>query len=131
MCKIHLSLCLFGREDVKYFFDEEKALQYIAENKPKQLLFTSEDGVPIYDYNWVTVSHDFTMYVVTDIHQYSPSENYKRFSSREAANQYILANKPIQVSYKEITKDFSNFGIYTSESVSAYLLEFFKSKIQP
>lgn len=85
------------------FYDLEAAKQWIKKNNP---LFITEDGKEIYDgdiYFCPNTDDDWLIY------NYKAMQNvnniYKAFSTEEAANQYIIDNKP-EYSLKEITDWF-------------------------
>ncbi len=100
----------------------------IQKVKPKEALFTTEDGVDLFDYNWVAVADDFSIYIVTCKAQYEPNFPCKRFSTREKAEEYILQNKPIQLSYKDIANILNSEYLYAPLQI---IKDFFKSKINP
>lgn len=76
--------------------------------KAKEVLFTTEDGVPVYlDQRvwWVRI-HDFEL----DFHDFYNGESwfpdrFKYFSTKEVAEDWILMNKPVH-STKEVIEMF-------------------------
>jgi hypothetical protein len=64
--------------------------------KDKEALFTTEDGVKIYDYSkslFAIIKKDKSFYIHENFIGANPSEHYY-FSTKEAAEQYIIENKP-------------------------------------
>jgi hypothetical protein len=74
--------------------------------KVKKPLFTTEDGVDIYERDLVTPVNLDTL----KIHATTPINtgeslkygNYKYFSTEEKAEEYVLMNKPLNISIKEL-----------------------------
>lgn len=104
----------------------------IKKHIPKAL-FTTEDGVEI--------TNGDKFYFVHDDFK-SPIENFacagffnrqgtKFFSTKKAAEEYILLNKPIQVSYKEILEVFTRRKRWPDEVIGRDVKDFFQSKINP
>lgn len=77
----------------------------------KEPIFTTEDGKDIFegDEYWCVHSYDFFLrdYIAeTGIY----NKNYKRFSTKEAAEEYIRNNKPMYT-LKDIEKCVENWGL--------------------
>lgn len=88
-----------------------KQIQHI-----KQPLFTTEDGVDIFkkDRPWYVSKDKFKITGTADLIMnisFHPSKNYLYFSTKEAAEEYILMNKPC-LSAKDILKRFRWLEIY-------------------
>jgi len=103
-------------------------LSQIKEVKPKLPLFTTEDGVGIFKgdiFFAVTDNWDVVFSNATEVVKYKG----RTFAKTENAEKFILENKPISVSYKELTEQFD----FKCKSSAKYLTvrEFFKSKINP
>lgn len=98
----------------------------IKKVKQKLPLFTTQDGVKIFEHDhYFVVNRDFMMGgMCNGLGWYNPKSGEKYFSTRDSAEEYILQNKPIQVSYKEING-------FISPLKSNKVYEFFKSKIKP
>lgn len=101
--------------------------------KEKVPLFTTEDGVEVFPNQKVYgVNADFkytNSYYWADgsFGKYSLARGVLYFSTEEKAQEYILLNKPIQVTYQEMLNQFK--GGYASTLV--VLEKFFKAKINP
>lgn len=104
--------------------------------KVKQLLFTTEDGVDIY-YGAKVHSVDKNFLISADDNRYIPENfkpklEYKYFSKREAAEEYILLNNPC-LSIKEIAPIFGMFHLDNSklslDRLSDKLKDLVKTKI--
>lgn len=89
---------------VKY---ESGGIDLTFVEKTKQPLFTTEDGVDIFEGNdiwWVAVNLDTELGAFDKLFSYkkfnwktgnpSQSKNYKWFSTKEKAQEYIIMNKP-------------------------------------
>lgn len=74
--------------------------------QPKQVLFTTEDGVEVHynDNCWIVENGNDMPFQWIKCCKEGMSEKYKYFSTKEAAVQYILDNKPC-LSLKEV-KDY-------------------------
>lgn len=111
-------------------FENNCALYYLNElrkGKPKEPLFTTADMKNIYEGDtYFYVNSNFTVWeIICPI--VAPANNKypeTTFSTKETAKQYILENKPISISYKELTQNLLS-------SRWEDLRKFFKSKIQP
>lgn len=107
--------------------------QMMSVRKTKQPLFTTEDGVDIYEGNTYilvrkgTVSKNFCSFTYTAISNKSmwnsQQKNYLLFSTKEKAEEYILMNKPV-LSLNDVQNN-SNITIGGMKSLT-YLV---KSKI--
>jgi hypothetical protein len=103
--------------------------------KYKQPLFTTEDGVDIYEYDaiWVVSSNFNTIYTTAFSNKYGNSKTaYKIvFSNKKAAEEYILWNKPclslndVASIYPGVNKNHSNTPSHQAER----LKELVKSKL--
>jgi hypothetical protein len=103
--------------------------------KSKQPLFTTEDGVDIYEYDaiWVVSSNFNTIYTTAFSNKYGNSKTaYKIvFSNKKAAEEYILWNKPclslndVASIYPGVNKNHSNTPSHQAER----LKELVKSKL--
>jgi len=98
-------------------------------------LFTTEDGVDIYEYDaiWVVSSNFNTIYTTAFSNKYGNSKTaYKIvFSNKKAAEEYILWNKPclslndVASIYPGVNKNHSNTPSHQAER----LKELVKSKL--
>ena len=106
---------------IKDFFDRDEFIDVRSENNVvcslnnishhKKPIFTTEDGKDIFegDEYWCVHSYDFFLrdYIAeTGIY----NKNYKRFSTKEAAEEYIRNNKPMYT-LKDIEKCVENWGL--------------------
>ena len=112
-------------------------LQTIQKVKPKLPLFTTEDGVEIFNdtsyWQVEVLPPTYKIFGASTLKEGNGSLHYnhnsiKKFSTKTAAEQYVLWNKPVLVNYKEIKSRFAEYGTYSYESVCSYLKEFFKTK---
>lgn len=65
--------------------------------KSKQKLFTTEDGIDIYENDkYYSISSDYNLIIIALIANGHDDNDYrgKRFSTKEAAEKYIIENKP-------------------------------------
>lgn len=94
--------------------------------KPKQLLFTTEDGVDIYkgDKAWsiyipemIMFHQEVKLYNSTDIHTH-----HKYFSTKEAAEEYILMNKPC-LSIQDVLVNYCWCGADFKKSLKDFKIE--------
>lgn len=88
-----------------YFYNGSKAayaLNYLNIKKSKPILFTTEDGVSIYegDYYWY-IRHDDTIGTANSSRPPLP-KGKATFSTIEAAKEYVLMNKPC-LSIKDVS----------------------------
>jgi hypothetical protein len=95
----------------------------------KTKLFTTADGVEVFegDRVWYVTKENF----IIDFHDFDKNdfcvpERYLYFSTESLANQYILANKPVKVSYTELC-DFMRKEVGPITPYKIY--EFFTKKI--
>lgn len=99
----------------KHIFDGvEWSLENAEKAKEKSILFTTEDGVEIYDkdeYFIVGSNDNIIPTQSTDNTEYK--EGVKRFSTKQAAKEYIENNKP-----KYSKKDMVAFAKYSKNYVS-------------
>jgi len=103
--------------------------------KSKPILFTTEDGVDIYENDaiWVISSNFNTIYTTAFSNKYGNSKTaYKIvFSNKKAAEEYILMNKPclslndVASIYPGVNKNHSNTPSHQAER----LKELVKSKL--
>jgi len=107
------------------------AINYLEKAKPNQVLFTTEDGVEIH-------KNEKYFYVDSNwhVHTFTPKEGVKfnivesrTFWHKEKLNEWLLENKPIMVSYKEIA-DLAPNHIKNQIFLVDTLKDFFKSKIR-
>lgn len=104
----------------------------IEKVKPKVPLFTTEDGVEIYkDFDefiyWVNTKIWFQGHCY--VGSYEKDDTCKYFSTEEKAKDWLLHNKPIEVSYKDLF-DFCQNDIVPHLPFTIHTVkEFFKSKI--
>lgn len=100
--------------------------------QPKVKLFTTEDGVDIFDgYCYFSVSKDFKLNGRNNgTGWYQPSTGEKYFSTKEKLDEYILHNKPIQLSLNQINEVISNGRRNPNyQNIEGYLKDYFKQKI--
>lgn len=117
-----------------YFYIACNILDLTPLKKP---LFTTYDGVDIYEYTdrvftWVT-DGDIVMCEVNEQHVkscLSKPETYKVFSTRESAEEYILMNKPL-LSVNDIIDilDKSNAEQFRGSIPFKTLINFVKAKV--
>ncbi len=119
-----------------YFRYGSKQIQHLKKVKPKQKLFTTEDGVDIFEntHYWQVETLGDKPYRIIDactLLHYKPyiADNYnasiKKFSTKEKAETWILENRPITTSLKELRDFYNSNGLYTS----SVTISFFKTKI--
>lgn len=72
-----------------------------SKEKPRKLLFISEDDVEIFedDTFWCVDANGVGQF---DICQNMTHWSFKYFSTEEAAKEYVLMNKPLNVSVQEL-----------------------------
>ena len=106
------NLDIFYRpRDNWYFSTKEAAEKYIRKNKP---LFRTEDSVDIYEgdsFYFVTKSFLIERITATKLKQ-----SDKTFSTREAAEEYILENKPCLSINDVMSVDYNPVETLTSSS---------------
>tara|TARA_R110000850_G_scaffold69665_2_gene154594 strand:- start:9036 stop:10010 length:975 start_codon:yes stop_codon:yes gene_type:complete len=80
-----------------YFSKKQKAYDYILLNKPKKL-FTTEDGVDVFEgdvyYSINNILECSTQQAIIGTGGAMKDKLFKDFSTKEAAEKYILLNKP-------------------------------------
>lgn len=109
---------------------EVDGIIYKREIKPKTVLFTTEDGVDVfYGVIFWNVSNEFNIidYQITnDKYKLDFLKNYKQFSTKQAAEEYILMNKPCLS-----INDFYSFSSCQAEEQNTHrkLKELVKSKL--
>lgn len=119
----------------------ERMEQFKDSKKPKPL-FTTEDGVGIHcdtEYWQVEVlPPTYSLSVAHTANSDTPSVRdfynvnaIKKFSFKEKAKEYILLNKPIQLSFNELQGLFTEEEIYPYGNFINKLKKFFKSKVNP
>lgn len=101
-------------------------LKHLTKVKTRQKLFTTEDGVDIFEGDNLH-SVDKNLLLSEDDGRYTsssfkPNKNYKYFSTRKAAEEYILLNKPC-LSYGDIQE-------YLKVKDCNKVLDLVQSKIQ-
>lgn len=99
-------------EDINYLFakfTDGKSLQwkFLKKVEKPKYLFVTEDGVGIFDTDcYYSVSKDFCHSGVSNgLFWYNPKSGEKYFSTKEAAEEYIIMNKPM-LSLQEVN-DYS------------------------
>lgn len=99
-------------------YDSEVLLgQPIEFVKKRKLVFTTEDGVDIFDEDktcWV--NRHFEVSSMGKNRGVLPKENYKYFSSKKAAEEYVIMNKPSLCLKDIVDKAVSKqnpFGLFT------------------
>lgn len=99
----------------------------IQKEKPKVVLFTTEDGVNKYegDKCWY-VNENMVAYLWTFVSKPFSLSGIKYFDAEEKAKDYILHNKPINISANEIIEFVRRNG---GSLVPEKILKLFKSKI--
>ena len=95
--------------------------------KSKQPLFTTEDGVDIFegDYSYGVHNSKFDIVKIKHINTVYVGDNFIEFSTKEKAEEYILLNKPC-LSYNEIL----NATKIRNKNTFETLKDLVKSKIQ-
>lgn len=118
-----------GGEDAGHSFG--CFLAYLS--KPKQPLFTTEDGKPVYKGDqYVKVNNYSDWSIVTGFEAQGSQDNYKglKFSTKEAAEEYVLLNKPL-LSVGDIISLFSiNLEGDAKKYATEQLKQLAKSKLQ-
>ena len=126
---------------LKVDFTTNDYLYLRAVNMPKQDLYTTHDGVKIYDKrqnlflvdNFFNITHALVGFKHSDCNEsmyiYSPNFN-KYFFNEEQAKEYISFKKPVSVTQEELLK-YIDLPKYRAPSISFVdiLNEFFKEKI--
>jgi len=119
------------------------SIRFLEKVKPRVPLFTSEDGVEVfkddtfYRVAMLTADAPFKLITVpeaTEHSYYSNNEHFLNFSTQNAAKQYILENKPIMVSYKEIENWMPKNTSFENDKMKEFkslIHLFFRSKINP
>jgi hypothetical protein len=107
----------FRVDEQGYMFCEVEFNQLVSQdNVPlsaldavKQPLFKTEDGVDVYEGMKCWFVRDDLSYGVADAHgcKMWGADRIKYFSTKEAADEYVLMNKPC-LSVADITKEFTN-----------------------
>lgn len=112
------------REGFKFFKTKEAAEAYIEANKPKPL-FRTEDGVDIYlddPYVWVNEDWELIKTVAQQHHTSAKAHTGCKyaadFSTKKAAEDYILLNKPC-LSIKDILNISDTHGNYNLSDLEA------------
>lgn len=75
----------------------DEGIDLVNAKRIKQKRFTSEDGVDIYEgdnYRCVNINTFFTHNCTCDQYSNIKDDNFKYFSTKEKAEEYILMNKP-------------------------------------
>lgn len=98
----------------------------------KKPLFTTEDGVDIFEGNyWFYVKEGSAKIVKTNVFKYGGlpqnKKPVKRFSTEEAAEEYVLLNKP-QLSINDIVSMFKTLRSFDDNMKIRKLKEFIKNK---
>ena len=104
----------------------------ISKVKPKIPLFTTEDGVQLFKGDSYVKLNDYSDWsIVIGFIAEGNGDMYKglKFSTKEAAEKYILLNKPIEITQKEIMGAIKSACSYTFITIDA-IAELFKSKIK-
>ena len=82
----------YDKSTYVYFSTKEKAQEWVNKNKP---LFTTEDGVDIFEGNWYyTISPIYYKIVYTKAVEDCSEIKWKTFSTEEKAIEWIDENKP-------------------------------------
>lgn len=107
------------------------SINAIQKSTPKKILGTTHDGKVCYEgdtFALMAVAKDFSSWWL-NVPSASWNPEYKYFADEEKAKEYILANKPIQVSYNEL-EFYLGLGQYVADIWKPNTLkDFFKSKI--
>jgi hypothetical protein len=117
----------FTREDVKEillkilkscFSDNgtNAVIDDLIQSKRPKPLFITEDGAEVYeDQHYFDVNPNFKIIECT-ARYYADNDN-KHFSTREAAENYVLYNNPFEVTLKELKEGmpFSDIDQYVSD----------------
>lgn len=141
-------ICTDGKIERFYFscgylmIDTDKctclSLPYLQKVNPKVPLFTTDKNEPVYymDKYWVVTDLGFVKEWFCAKMELSGKNPYnKYFLTEKEADEYILLNKPIQISFKELNGIINRpCNIRDYETVDNTVLEikdFFNSKINP
>ncbi len=109
ICEYNLIGSLSEPTTWKIFSTEEKALEYVESVKPKPL-FTSEDGVEIFEGDSIFYvetddapenSYKVNTYKVQQAGRFTSDKTIYAFSTKEAAEDWILHNRPV-ISLKDL-----------------------------
>ncbi len=105
------------------------SLMSIQKVEAKKALFTTEDGVEIFSWHnviWWVNKHWFYNSSQASMYEVDNMKGSKYFSTEEKAKEYILLNKQIQLSYKEIADVLNSEYFYAPLQI---IKDLFKSKI--
>jgi len=95
--------------------------------KLKEPLLTTEDGVDIFEGDVYHVVNSYNLqYCSTQSHGHNSKIPYKTFSTKEAAEEYILMNKPCNLSISDIFKVLVVYG--SKETNLEKIIKLVKSK---
>jgi hypothetical protein len=131
-----LAKCNDGQEPLSHVFLEDCKKAPIP--PPKPVLFTTEDGVPVFDIDqdlyWVLATGDWKTecsMLPANVNNYN--KTWKAFSTAEARAEYVLQNRPV-LSLSDIEKCMKHedamgykWGFLDSDKLKALA----KSKITP
>ena len=121
-----ISKIVINNNSLLFYFEQKSCgynLQTLIKWKP---LFTTEDGIDIYegDYSYGIHNSKFDIVKIKHISTVYVGDNFIEFSTKEKAEQYILLNKPC-LSVNDIKNIFPR--IFDGEKE---LIKLVKSKIQ-
>ncbi len=148
------------RQQVKLLQADFKKLKEV---KPKEVLLTTEDGVQLFERGELVIGIDRKTGLVKSGNGNSigtwlngwyttdkipnpkdiddpevlklVNERYALFYKKEAAEEYILNNKPVMVSLSDVLRSipftYVNSGDTLVRNICDYITAFFKSKINP
>jgi len=115
----------------KLFYKKENRDRWVEENTKKIPLFTTEDGIDVYegDSYWCvnTAPHLWSLFEQKSKNNTKLNKGVLAFSIKSAAEIYMLNNKPVMVSLKELNQFIERSG--TWQILQKNLTELFKSKI--
>lgn len=95
-----------------------------------KVLFTTEDGVEIFEHDhYYSLNKDFIRSGRSNgLGWYNPQSGEKYFSTEDKRTEYILLNKPIEVSFKTLFEYINSIDYKTWDTS---LRDFFIRKINP
>ncbi len=102
----------------------------IEKVKPKEALFTTSDGVEIFENDsfW-QITEDFILVYIYRVQKFWDNNYFKTFSTLEKAKVYVFQHKPMPVTWRELTDNFIVNG--KPNGKYRFLSDFFEDKITP
>ena len=128
--------------EFKYFSSKAAAEEYVRTHKPGPL-FTTEDGVPIFtndtywslafdcpvlEWNWIAIEQKAD-YTHEGMEQKKPPLGRKQFSTKKAAEDWILMNKPV-LSVNDVIKVRGNRDFIGTQYLTDLLTDIVKDHLK-